>query len=225
MTTKLRGNFRGHLEVLPQLFPSFVTTPIDPFDLMSVSLSIISREFEKMKRQKNPNAMILSPETVTESGSSSSSFPFLPTEMSTWLLQGGPNAAKHRGKAHPLVTFFLHYAVVAWATVAAHDWMVEKWTVEDAATTCTPTSRRQFVGMFMAVYFVLCFSWRLALRWQSPVDFYIEFYKQTFLCSVTIFHAALGLSTNRTILAQSFCVAVGIDQILWYVDLLGYLIL
>lgn len=142
----------------------------------------------------------------------------------SWLLQGGPRAAKHRGKVHPVVTFLLHYAVVASVTVSAHDFLIMQWPIPDESGSCISSSRQSTVGVFFAVYFVAYFSCRLALRWHQP-DFYIQFYEQTFLCSVTIFHASLGLSTNRPILAASFCVAVGIDQILWYVDLAGYLLL
>jgi hypothetical protein len=145
--------------------------------------------------------------------------------MLAWLLQAGPKAAKHRGKSHPLVTFCLHYAIVALITVSAHDWITATTQPESSvSTTCSPPLHRQSVGFFLGIYYVLYFSCRLALHWHQQ-DFYIEFYKQTFLCSVTIFHTALGLYTNRPILAESFCVAVGIDQISWYVDLAGKLIL
>lgn len=158
--------------------------------------------------------------------------------MLAWLLQAGPKDAKHRSKSHPLVTFCLHYAAVALITVSTHDWMIARTQPQQqqqqsegfSATGCTPPVHRQWVGFFLGVYFVLFFCCRLALHWnhhdqQQQGDFYIEFYKQTFLCSVTIFHTALGLYTNRPILAESFCVAVGIDQILWYVDLTGKILM
>ena len=148
--------------------------------------------------------------------------------MLGWLLQGGPHDSKHRGKLHPVVTFFIHYGVVAWVSVAVHDWMVvarQPSTGNTATLTfCITPPIRQSIGAFFGLYFIMFFSTRLALRWKQ-CDFYVEFYRQTFLCSVTIFHVFLGLYTDRIVLAQSFCVAVGIDQILWYVDLAGYLIL
>ena len=138
--------------------------------------------------------------------------------MLRWLVQGGPNALKHRGKHHPIVTFVCHYSIVALVTISTHDWLLARDN-----TACVSNAKQQTVGVFFGIYFLLFFACRLALRWHHQ-DFFVEFYKQTFLCSVTIFHAALGLYTGRSLLAQSFCVAVGIDQILWYVDLGGYLI-
>ena len=146
--------------------------------------------------------------------------------MISWLLQGGPQDAKHRGKIHPVVTFCLHYAIVACVSFTAHDWMVtrEISNTNPASTFCAVPPMRKSIGVFFGFYFVLFFASRLALRWRQDI-FYVEFYRQTFLCSVTIFHVALGLYTGRIVLAQSFCVAVGIDQLLWYVDLTGYLLL
>lgn len=145
-------------------------------------------------------------------------------EAIRWLQEAGPKAPKHRGTFHPLATFVLHYAVVAVVTVSAHDWLTLTYSSKGLPLSGTDKERQQSVGIFFSIYFLVYFSCRLALRWKDH-EYYIEFYKQTFLCSVTIFHAAVGFYTNRPILAQSFCVAVGIDQILWYVDLSGYLIL
>jgi hypothetical protein len=146
--------------------------------------------------------------------------------MLAWLLQAGPKAAKHRGKSHPLVTFCLHYAMVALITVSAHDWIIATARPEPSASTaaCSAPLHREYVGFFLGIYFVLYFGCRLALHWHQE-DFFIEFYKQTFLCSVTIFCTALGLYTNRPILAESFCIAVGIDQFSWYIDLGGKILL
>jgi hypothetical protein len=146
-------------------------------------------------------------------------------EVTRWLREAGPTAPKHRGKFHPVATFLMHYAVVGVVTVTAHDWLMAGSSFHDEASLpCSYTSRQRSVGIFLGVYFVAYFSCRLALRWRDP-DYYVEFYKQTFLCSVTILYAAVGFYTNRPVLAQAFCTAVGIDQILWYIDVSGYLIL
>jgi hypothetical protein len=145
-------------------------------------------------------------------------------EALRWLHEEGPKARKHRGKYHPLATFVLHYVVVAIITVTAHDCLILLYSSKEGPLPCSDIHRQQSVGVFLGVYFLVFFSCRLALRWTDP-DYYIEFYKQTFLCSVTILCSAAGFYTHRPVLAQSFSVAVGIDQILWSVDLVGYLIL
>lgn len=146
-----------------------------------------------------------------------------------WLLQGGPDAIKHKERIHPIVTFFFHYVVVAAGMRIAHDAIVDAVYGNYDTGKCETSSetlgrRRFFVARFLAIYFLAYFCIRLALRWrEKPYKFYSEFYGQTFLCSVTIFNSALGFHCNRPIIAQAFCVAVGIDQLLWYFDIAGYL--
>ena len=47
-------------------------------------------------------------------------------------------------------------------------------------------------------------------------------YEYTFLCNTTLFHAYLCITTNRPLLATSHLITVSIDQVLWYIDLLGW---
>jgi hypothetical protein len=84
--------------------------------------------------------------------------------------------------------------------------------------------RQQYIACFLAVYFCICLCVRLALQWkntkqskQSYYKLYCEFYRMTFLCNVTIINVSISFFYNRPIIAQSFCLAVGIDQFLWYV--------
>jgi hypothetical protein len=152
----------------------------------------------------------------------------------SWLAQEGPKAPKHAGFLHPLATFVVHYACVAVGTILAHDVLVEAYknyyyaeaSVDDECSLVPSPTYRQNVANFLTIYYVCFLSWRLAIhrnnKSSSPFDIYCEFYRQTFLCSVTLFNAAIGLYTDRPIIATAFCVAVGIDQLLWYVDLTFY---
>lgn len=148
--------------------------------------------------------------------------------MLSWLLQGGPKDEKHRGKWHPIVSFVLHYAFVLSVMVSCHDRLLRLYGISlteprnDRCLFTTNMERHRRVGAFLLCYFAVYFTTRLAIQWKG--NFYIEFYKQTFLCSVTIFMAGVGLISGRPILAQAFCVAVGFDQLLWYVDLACYAI-
>lgn len=144
-----------------------------------------------------------------------------------WLSQEGPRAKKHRGPGHPLAVFFLHYLVVAISTVVLHDAAVRPRTAnEAAAATAEPpescptlphvAGRQRAVSSFLAAYIVLYLALRLALALRAaPSRLYCEFYRQTFLCSGTIANAALAFASGRTAIAQAFCLAVGIDQLLW----------
>mmetsp|Transcript_26315 Transcript_26315/g.72307 ORF Transcript_26315/g.72307 Transcript_26315/m.72307 type:complete len:138 (-) Transcript_26315:2123-2536(-) len=136
-----------------------------------------------------------------------------------WLLQEGPTATKHRGWKHPIVTFLLHYAIVGTTIPFVHDVLVDALPdTNDLDCSLSPeaTARRQNVAIFFGMYFVLYFCVRLALRRKEKAfRFYSEFYGITFLCSVTIFMSALSFYINRPIIAQAFCMAVGIDQFMW----------
>ena len=96
---------------------------------------------------------------------------------------------------------------------------------------------------FMVAYAVGMFAWRMyayhsihaaAISKKEDVRAnkveiskklrYVVFYEFQFLCNVTLVVSPIALSTSRPTVATAFCVAVGIDQLLWYVDLLGYFI-
>jgi len=150
-----------------------------------------------------------------------------------WLLQQGPDAKKHKGPAHPIITFVLHYIVVTVSAFFAHDVFVV-WTLkyfgnsDDKECTVSPEMRRRrrIVGIFLASYFSFYFCIRLALQWKSkPYKLYSEFYQQTFMCSMTIFNSALSLYCDRPIVSHAFCILVGMDQLMWYIDIVGYILL
>ena len=143
--------------------------------------------------------------------------------MMRWLLQEGPDAKKHKGRAHPIITFFLHYTIVTASAFFAHDvFAVAARTKfgnpddKECGASSEMMRRWHIVGAFLAFYFFFYFLIRLGLQWRSkPYQLYSEFYQQTFMCSVTIFNSALGFHYDRPIISQSFCIAVGIDQLLW----------
>jgi hypothetical protein len=145
--------------------------------------------------------------------------------MIMWLAHEGQNSIKHQGWRHPVATFVVHYAVVAVTTTVVHDLLMRiPLSDGDVSLPCntelseTLVERQQRVASFLAGYFCLYFAWRLALHWNTQTAYllYPEFYRQTFLCSGTIFNASLSFFTGRPLIAEAFCIAVGIDQLLWY---------
>mmetsp|Transcript_34317 Transcript_34317/g.38417 ORF Transcript_34317/g.38417 Transcript_34317/m.38417 type:complete len:298 (-) Transcript_34317:818-1711(-) len=157
-----------------------------------------------------------------------------------WLSQEGPTSRKHKEWMHPVVTFVVHYISVINLIIIVHDALVHTTSVyfekgnvndivdEDTINNCIESSilirRQKYVACFFALYFFLCLGVRLALQWKTKQSytFYCEYYQMTFLCSVTIMNVSISFFFNRPIIAQSFCLAVGIDQFLWYFDLAGY---
>ncbi len=145
-----------------------------------------------------------------------------------WLSQGGPTSQKHKGWSHPIATFLVHYSVVAATTIFFHDALRAMWQkkmyFECKRASSIVEIRQNVVGNFLFGYFCLYFLWRLALssKLQNQYLLFPEFYRQTFLCSGTIFNASFGLYTARPVIAQAFCIAVGIDQMLWYDSRFSY---
>lgn len=144
-----------------------------------------------------------------------------------WLLQEGPDGKKHKERAHPILTFLIHYTLVVSTTFYAHDILVQIVSQElDEACTVSPEliRRRQLVGPFLGLYFLMYFVVRLVLQWKSkPYLFNAVFYEQTFMCSVTVACSALSFYFNRPLVSQAFCITVGIDQLLWYVPVWRFL--
>ena len=159
--------------------------------------------------------------------------------MLSWLAQEGPHASKHHGWAHPVAVAILHYTILVIVSCTVHDWTVLASPLENneehsastrsAHNDYTSSSQitgdchswRQRAGAFLACYFVWLIAWRLVfcpptIPRQSVV------YESTWLCNGTLALGALASWTNRPNLAMACCVTVGIDQLLWYVDLLGF---
>jgi hypothetical protein len=153
-----------------------------------------------------------------------------------WLCHDGPSADKHNNRwSHPFVAVLLHYVVVVIVSCSMHDLLFlygSGWRYEEEMDTEECNSNRhdangQFrttnnnVAAAAAVcswYFVIMQAFRLySLEHKQAV-----LYEMTWLCNVTLVMGPIGLYWNRPIIASAHCIAVGIDQLLWYVDLLGY---
>jgi hypothetical protein len=163
-----------------------------------------------------------------------------------WLSQreGHP---KHSQWMHPTVVFFVHYAVTTAITVVTHDWMLDYYNYYDyhlgsnTVSTCNQQDhpedwqqhsasssissihvweRRIWIAVWLICYTCAIFLRRLLVQ---PADNTVV-YQYCWLCNVTLFQGALAFVTNRPIIAMAYCVTVGIDQLLWYVDLTGYVL-
>ena len=153
-----------------------------------------------------------------------------------WICESGPADSKHtKGWAHPIVACLLHYFVVVPSTMAVHDAMVGQLQsgkmIEPAiGAICSkdgnPTAMAMVISNFFACYAATLLLWRLVtVRAKlGPIHQRGVLYEYTWLCNSTLVMVSIGLRTCRPILASSFCVAVSIDQLLWWVDLVGWTI-
>ncbi|GKY98822.1 hypothetical protein MPSEU_000838300 [Mayamaea pseudoterrestris] len=164
-------------------------------------------------------------QSISKLSSSSSSSSFL-EEIITWIGHEGSHHAKHRGLLHPITTLLLHYAIIISVTFVSHDFLLHRISKVDAAS-CTFGSlhahRAHNIAMFCFCYSVWLLAWRL--YFFTPVQYRSAVvYEFCWLCNVSLIVGGLGLLTSKPVVAQAYCVTVGIDQLLWYVDLSVYLV-
>jgi hypothetical protein len=144
----------------------------------------------------------------------------------TWLCQEGPSATKHRGWLHPLVALVVHYATATIVTFGVHDFLLDTTSSRNGECILSDNSStsgilsRQVVALGVSVYVAWLFVWRLVHSSKDHRPGIL--YEYSWLCNVTLILGAIGLVTGRPIVATAHCVAVGIDQIMWYVDLTGW---
>lgn len=150
-----------------------------------------------------------------------------------WLAQAGPHAPKHHGWAHPVTVLLWHYTTLIAVAFGAHDWLVNQLEVSrtngnaeislEAHTSQQCLSFRQSVALFLACYLLWFLLWRLRFcHPATPRNSVL--YEFTWLCNGTLVLGAFSLFANRPTIAVSCCVTVAIDQMLWYVDLAGFLL-
>lgn len=138
-----------------------------------------------------------------------------------WLCQEGPSAGKHQGWLHPVATGVLHYLVATIVTFGVHDSLVDN-TAETCAAVTDNSSllERGVVARGVAAYAIWLLLWRLYHCNNDHRSGIV--YEFTWLCNVTLVLGACALLVGRPIVATAHCVAVGIDQLMWYVDLTGW---
>ena len=152
-----------------------------------------------------------------------------------WLHQAGPYSPKHlEGWAHPVIAFLLHYAIVLPSVIIMHDIMVEglnelssisfsRCPAGSSSYSTNPFMSESDVSNGFAIYILFTFVYRLTLRTTSgSLHKRAVIYEFTWLCNSTMIFISIGLRTCRPILALSFCVSVSVDQLLWWVDLIGW---
>lgn len=143
---------------------------------------------------------------------------FISDSMSliTWMAHAEPNHPKHSSWRHPLAVLIVHYISVFSVTFAAH-LLVDQ---SDLYYTTADDIPWNVVG-FVSVYSIWLLAWRLFFC--EPTVFRSSIlYEYCWLCNVTLVLGAASLALQKPAIAAACCITVGIDQLLWYVDLLVY---
>lgn len=139
-----------------------------------------------------------------------------------WLLQEGNLAKKHEEWTHSIAVYLIHYCVVIITAFCAHDILVP--SRDECMNDTSPEYilylyRQQNCAIFAGVYAILQQTSRV---WTTTPFRNCVLYENTWLCNTTLAVGALALWFQRPIIAAAFCVTVGIDQLLWYVDIASW---
>mmetsp|Transcript_7132 Transcript_7132/g.11915 ORF Transcript_7132/g.11915 Transcript_7132/m.11915 type:complete len:327 (+) Transcript_7132:87-1067(+) len=168
--------------------------------------------------------------------------------MIKYLAQAGPTHPKHGGgfssanaqfPIHPLLSFIVHYSIVIPIIFLVHDlFFIPKAASSVDLVQYEETIHRQTViSRFLFIYTVILFTTRCASSFNAGrLRQHAVMYELTWLCNSTLLMGSItfgvfddGTATNwlfrrRPLIATACCIGVSIDQVLWYVDLLGYMV-
>jgi hypothetical protein len=134
----------------------------------------------------------------------------------SWIAYDKPTSSKHKQWLHPIVVCLIHYTIVGTISFGAHDFFL--YGRDNTECSFEVSTFRQNVTIGCGWYTVAmqaCRLYTLANK-QAVV------YETTWLCNVTLVMGPLGLYWNRPVIASAYCISIGIDQLLWYIDLFWY---
>mmetsp|Transcript_11240 Transcript_11240/g.18580 ORF Transcript_11240/g.18580 Transcript_11240/m.18580 type:complete len:321 (-) Transcript_11240:30-992(-) len=166
--------------------------------------------------------------------------------MISYLLQAGPTHPKHGGHGsgllpstqfpiHPLLSFIVHYSIVIPAVFAVHDVFFKGPSGENIEQHEDTILRQTYMSRFLLIYTLILFTTRCASSFNAGrLRQHAVMYELTWLCNSTLLMGSITfgvfdvdgtnwLFRRRPLIATSCCIGVSIDQVLWYVDLVGYL--
>ena len=166
--------------------------------------------------------------------------------MLAYLAQGGPLHLKHGGGVdgncyqskilpplHPSLAFLVHYVVATSLIFYAHDTFLFDATHPTTYNDETTIRRQTYISKFFFIYTLILFTTRYLSSYHAGrLRHYSVLYELTWCCNFTLVMGCItfcgGNSTSwlfrrRPLVATACCVAVSIDQILWYVDLIVWL--
>jgi hypothetical protein len=158
---------------------------------------------------------------------------------------GLPSCPKTSFPIHPLLSFIVHYSIVIPTIFLAHDFFFIPKVSSLSATDEThlaqqeeTTQRQTHISRFIFIYTLILFTTRCASSFSAGrLRQHAVMYELTWLCNSTLVIGFMtygafdydGTSTNwlfrrRPLVATACCIGVSIDQVLWYVDLVGYVV-
>lgn len=174
--------------------------------------------------------------------------------MIEYISQGGPHHPKHGGghyftsptaprtvawlpPAHPFIAFILHYFIAISSIYAVHDTFFSErqiHEISDDESIIVIRQRQAYIAQFLFFYTVVLFAARYLSSYRAGrLRHFSVLYELTWLCNSTLVMSCISYSgwnndhwlfIRRRLVATSCAVAVSVDQLLWYVDLVVYVI-
>lgn len=140
--------------------------------------------------------------------------------------RNSPKRGVHVGHAtRPLAVCLIYYALLIPLSISVHDslenslWSTNRGPAGGATLETSSSGASDFyLPTSLALYAGWLIAWRL---WHLRKAYVL--YEYCWLCNFTIVVSSLAMITGRPWLALSYCSVVGVDQFLWYVDLIYYL--
>lgn len=136
-----------------------------------------------------------------------------------FLEKGDGSEPKHHHVKHALVSFFLVHAAVIITGLTVEQGLSARvqWGTGSPASPALP--EQPGAAVVFALYWALLIGLRLLYDTPSMAQ---DIYHLMFACNIAFPMAVIGLLLRRPALLCAQGVLVAIDQVLWYVDLLGY---
>ena len=140
---------------------------------------------------------------------------------------------------HPSLAFISHYVVTILSTFYIHDTFFssnlhDDDDDDDDDDDATTIQRQTYISYFLIIYTLTLFITRyLSSYTHGQIRHYSVLYELTWCCNFTLVIGCITFCGGRTtswlfrrrpLVATACCVAVSIDQIMWYVDLLVWII-
>lgn len=149
---------------------------------------------------------------------------------------GGGNSSVGRGMnkvlppLHPMLAFIIHYSIAISSTFYVHDTFFNTTSsTQDGKATI---ERQSYISKFLFIYTLILFTTRyISSYYAGKLRHYSVLYEFTWLCNFTLVVGCItfcgGTSwffRRRPLVATACCIAISIDQVMWYVDSVGFIL-
>lgn len=129
---------------------------------------------------------------------------------------------RHGAWAHPFFTMMGLFTAVITITILAHDFIVSY--SDEYKQSMAELGPHKYNFEPWIAYFFLAYLFVMILSRYIDCGSYI-FYESVWCCNTSLILASVGILTHRPLLVGASIAGVCCDQLMWYIDCLGYVII